>query len=212
VVRIKICGITNQPDAALAVELGADALGFIFAPSPRQVFPEQARNIIEGLPPFVQAVGVFVDESINRIRDIVDFCGLDMIQLHGDEPPEFCAALMPHAIKAFRLNDSSSLSPISGYRGKIRAALLDTYRKGMQGGTGKTFEWNLAVKAKGMGIPLIISGGLSPSNIRIAITAIQPYAVDVNSGVEESPGKKSVLLIKELMETIQETETREGQE
>jgi phosphoribosylanthranilate isomerase len=210
-VRIKICGITNQYDTALAVELGADALGFIFAPSPRQVTPEKARHIIRGLPPFVQTVGVFVDESLNRIRDIVDFCGLDLIQLHGDESPDFCAALMPHVIKGFRLDDSSSLSPIPDYRGKIRAVLLDAYQKGVYGGTGKTFDWDLAIKAKGMGMPLIISGGLGPCNIQRAVVAVQPYAIDVNSGVEEGPGRKSLPLMKELIEKIWEIEMREGQ-
>jgi phosphoribosylanthranilate isomerase len=206
VVRIKICGITNPRDASMAVELGADALGFIFAPSPRQVTPEQALHIINSLPPFVQTVGVFVDESLNRISDIVDFCGLEMIQLHGDESPEFCAALMPHAIKGFRLNDASSLLPIRDYRGKIRAALLDTYQRGIKGGTGKTFDWNLAIAAREFGIPVILSGGLNPSNVQRALADVQPYAVDVNSGIEESPGVKSPLLMKELMEKIKEIE------
>jgi phosphoribosylanthranilate isomerase len=206
VVRIKICGITNPRDASMAVELGADALGFIFAPSPRQVTPEQALHIINSLPPFVQTVGVFVDESLNRISDIVDFCGLEMIQLHGDESPEFCAALMPHAIKGFRLNNTSSLASIGNYRTKIRAVLLDTYQKGIRGGTGKTFDWNLAIAARKFGIPVILSGGLNPSNVQRALADVQPYAVDVNSGIEESPGVKSPLLMKELMEKIREIE------
>jgi len=207
VVRIKICGITNPRDASLAVELGADALGFIFAPSPRRITPEQTRAIIKSLPPFVQTVGVFVDEGLNRIRDIADFCGLEIIQLHGDESPEFCAALMPHVIKGFRLNDTSSPVPIRDYRGKVRAALLDAYQRGIQGGTGKTFDWNLAIRVKEMGVPIILSGGLSPSNIQRAIAAVQPYAIDVNSGVEDSPGIKSPLLMKRLMEKIRRIET-----
>jgi len=209
VVRIKICGITNPHDASMAVELGADALGFIFAPSPRRITPEQARHIIKSLPPFVQPVGVFVDEELKSIRDIVDFCGLEMIQLHGDESPECCEALMPHVIKGFRLNDASSLLPIADYRGKIRAALLDTYQRGIKGGTGKIFDWNLAIAAREFGMPVILSGGLSPSNIQRAIAAVQPYAIDVNSGVEESPGIKSPLLVKKLMEKIREIETCE---
>lgn len=206
-VRIKICGITNLRDALMAIELGADALGFVFAPSPRKVTPQQAHRIIKGLPPFVQTVGVFVDEDLKSIRDIMDFCGLEMIQLHGDESPEFCSALMPHVIKGFRLNDSSSLSAITDYRGKIKAALLDTYQKGMQGGTGKIFDWNLAIRAKGMGMSIIISGGLSPSNIQRAIATVQPYAIDVNSGIEESPGVKNPFLMKSLMEKILQIET-----
>jgi phosphoribosylanthranilate isomerase len=205
-VRVKVCGITNPHDASMAVELGADALGFVFAPSPRQVTPEQARHIINSLPPFVQTVGVFVDECLTRIRDIGDFCGLEMIQLHGDESPEFCGALMPHAIKGFRLNDTSSLLPIRDYRGKIRAALLDAYQRGIKGGTGKTFDWNLATAAGEFGMPVILSGGLRPSNIQRAILTVQPYAVDVNSGIEDSPGIKSPLLMKKLMEKIREIE------
>jgi phosphoribosylanthranilate isomerase len=209
VVRIKICGITNLRDASMAAELGADALGFVFAPSPRKVTPQQACRIIKGLPPFVQTVGVFVDEGLKSIRDIVDFCGLEMIQLQGDESPEFCSALMPHTIKGFRLNDSSSLLPIGGYRGKIRAVLLDAYQKGKRGGTGKTFDWNLATVAKEFEIPVILSGGLNPSNIQRAVAAVQPYAVDVSTGVEESPGVKSPLSMKTLIEKIRELDNRE---
>lgn len=205
-VRVKVCGITNPHDASMAVELGADAIGLVFAPSPRQVTPEQARHIINDLPPFVQTVGVFADECLTRIRDIVDFCGLEMIQLHGDESPEFCGALMPHAIKGFRLHDASSLLPIRHYQGKIRAVLLDAYQRGIKGGTGKSFDWNLAIAAGEFGIPVILSGGLRPSNIQRAILTVQPYAVDVNSGIEDSPGIKSPLLMKKLMEGIREIE------
>jgi phosphoribosylanthranilate isomerase len=205
-VKVKVCGITNPHDASMAVERGANALGFVFAPSPRQVTPEQARHIINSLPPFIQTVGVFVDEDLTRIRDIVDFCGLEMVQLHGDESPEFCGALMPRAIKGFRLNDASSLLPIRDYRGKIRAALLDTYQKEIKGGTGKTFDWNLATAAGEFGMPVILSGGLRPSNIQRAILTVQPYAVDVNSGIEDSPGIKSPLLMKKLMKKIREIE------
>lgn len=188
----------------MAVELGVDALGIIFAPSPRQVTPEQAHDIINSLPPFIKTVGVFVDEDLSTIRDIVDFCGIDMIQLHGNESPEFCSNLMPHTIKAFRLKDASSLSSMRPYRGQIRAMLLDTYKKGIKGGTGKTFDWDLALMAGKSGIPVILSGGLSPSNIQRAISVVKPYAVDVNSGIEKIPGKKSPILMKQLMETIRQ--------
>ena len=203
-VKVKICGITNIQDASMAVELGVDALGIIFAPSPRQVTPEQAHDIINSLPPFIKTVGVFVDEDLSTIRDIVDFCGIDMIQLHGNESPEFCSNLMPHTIKAFRLKDASSLSSMRPYRGQIRAMLLDTYKKGIKGGTGKTFDWDLALMAGKSGIPVILSGGLSPSNIQRAISVVKPYAVDVNSGIEKIPGKKSPILMKQLMETIRQ--------
>ena len=205
-VRVKICGITSIRDAAMAVEVGTDAIGFIFASSPRQVSLEKARDIVDSLPPFVQTAGVFVDEDVTTIRHIVDFCGLDMIQLHGNESPEFCRKLMPRSIKAFRLEDSASLLPMKLYKGKVRALLFDTYEKEIKGGTGKTFDWNLAVKGKDLGLPVILSGGLVPSNIQKAISIVRPFAVDVNSGVEEFPGIKNPGLMKKMMEGIRKTD------
>jgi phosphoribosylanthranilate isomerase len=205
-VRVKVCGITNHQDASMAIELGADALGFIFAPSPRGIAPEEARDIIRAIPPFVQAVGVFVDEDPVTIRRIVHLCGLDFVQLHGDESPDLCRELMPNAIKAFRLKDESSLSVIGPYRGRVRAILLDTYVEGKKGGTGRAFDWNLAIKAKGFQIPTILSGGLNPDNIAEAISLVRPFGVDVNSGIEASPGKKSPALMSELMEIVRRME------
>lgn len=201
-VRVKVCGITNKEDASMAVELGVDALGFIFAPSPRRVTPEYVRRIVDMLPPFVQAVGVFVDEDLKTIRHVVDYCGLSMVQLHGRESPQFCSKLMPYTVKAFRIQDESSLMPISSYRGRIRALVLDTYRKNVKGGTGRAFDWNLALKASELGMPIILSGGLNPSNIERAIMAVRPYAVDVNSGVEVRPGKKSFVRMSVFMEAL----------
>ena len=201
-VRVKICGITRSEDASLAVELGADALGFIFAPSPRRVSPEKARRIIASLPPFVKTVGVFVNEDRERIRDTMDFCGLDMAQLHGDESPEICRKLMPRVIKAFRVKEEADFSAVSRYEGQVRALLLDTYVKGTKGGTGKTFDWTLAARAGQFGMPVILSGGLKPENIRHAVFRAKPHAVDVNSGVEAEPGKKDLNLMRHLMETI----------
>ncbi|MFH1350411.1 MAG: phosphoribosylanthranilate isomerase [Pseudomonadota bacterium] len=201
-VRVKICGITNTHDAQMAVKFGADALGFIFAPSPRQVTPETVRSIIDSLPPFVQTVGVFVNEALETIRDIMRFCCLHLVQLHGDEPPAFCRKVIPPPIKAFRLNHESNLLSIRNYLGCISAVHLDSYQKGIKGGTGKTFDWQMALKAKALGIPVILSGGLGPSNIQRAISVVKPYAVDVNSGIELSPGKKSPVLMKAVMETV----------
>jgi len=186
----------------VAVKLGVDALGFIFAPSPRQMTPEKVRSIVTTLPPFIQTVGIFVDEDLKTIRDIMRFCHLDLIQLHGNEPPEFCRRLMPHSIKAFRVKDDASLLPIKRFEGHIRAQLLDTYQQGLRGGTGKTFEWHLAVKAGKMAPPVILSGGLKPSNIERAISTVRPYAIDVNSGIEAHPGKKDPTLMARLMRTI----------
>ena len=205
--KVKICGITNHQDASLAVALGVDALGFIFAQSPRQVTPEKAQDIVSTLPPFVQTVGVFVNEDPGRIKEVMQRCSLDLIQLHGDETPDVCNELMPHSIKAFQLKDESSLEDIRPYSGKTRAFLFDTYSKDRRGGTGETFDWDLAIKGKELGVPVILSGGLNPSNIGKAISTVMPYAVDVNSGIEESPGKKDPVLMKELIKTIQKNLT-----
>ena len=198
-VKVKICGITNLEDASIAIELGADALGFIFAPSPRQIAPQKAAEIIRVIPPFVKTVGVFVNEAPATIREIMQHCGLDLIQLHGDESPSFCEVLMPYVIKALRVKDESSLQTSRAYHGKVRALLLDTYSKEIAGGTGKTFDWDLAIKIKKIGMPIILSGGIGPSNIDQAVNTVRPDAVDVNSGIEEYPGKKSHILIKALM-------------
>ena len=202
-VRVKICGITNEEDATLALKLGAHALGFIFASSPRQIAPRKARDIIRALPPFVRTVGVFVNETPEAVREIKRFCGLDLLQLHGDESPEICQELMPYTIKAFRIRDEASLLNTRIYKGNIRAVLYDAFSEEKYGGTGKTFDWGLAEKGNELGVPVILSGGLSPSNIEGAVSMVKPYAVDVNSGIEERPGKKSPTLMKMLMEKIE---------
>lgn len=203
-VNVKICGITNLTDARTAVRLGADALGFIFAPSPRRIAPQTAYEIIRALPPFVKTVGVFVNEAPASIRQVIKDCGLDLVQLHGDESPDLCDELMPYTIKALRIKDESSLQSGRAYHGKVRALLLDTYAEEKVGGTGKTFDWELAIRIKRMGSPLILSGGLAPANIVAAIHTVKPYAVDVNSGVEARPGKKSPTLIRDLMENVRQ--------
>jgi phosphoribosylanthranilate isomerase len=198
-VKVKICGITNLEDALTAVKLGAHALGFVFAPSPRQIAPQKVRKIIRAIPPFVKTVGVFVNEAPATIRGVKQHCGLDLVQLHGDESPAFCDELMPYTIKSVRIKDESFLQTSRAYHGKVRALLLDTYSKEKVGGTGKTFDWNLAIKVKKMGLPIILSGGLGPSNIDLAIHTVRPYAVDVNSGIEKYPGKKNPILMKAVM-------------
>ena len=203
---VKICGITEREDALKAVELGASALGFIFAPSPRRILPQTARSIISALPPFVKSVGVFVNEEAETIREHINYCGLDLVQLHGDEPPDFCRDLMPYTIKALRIKDDSRLQLCAAYQPNVRALLLDTYVEDKAGGTGKTFDWRLALTIKQSGFPVILSGGLGPANIVEAIRVVRPYAVDVNSGVEDRPGKKSHILMQELMERIAGTE------
>jgi phosphoribosylanthranilate isomerase len=202
VIRVKICGITNSQDALLAGKLGVDALGFIFADSPRNIIPEKVKGIIHDLPPFIKTVGVFVNEEPVKIKKIQEECGLGLIQLHGNESPEQCRDLMPHSIKAFRIKDEKDIKNIDKYKGTVRAILLDTYQKGKAGGTGKTFDWALAIKAKETGIPVILAGGLSPENIQEAITTVKPYAVDISSGIEERPGKKNSNLMNALFERI----------
>ena len=132
---------------------------------------------------------------------------LDLIQLHGEESPEICQDLMPYSIKAFRIQNETDIKNINRYQGAVRAILLDTFQQGKAGGTGQTFDWSLALKARETGLPIILAGGLGPENIQEAIATVQPYAVDVNSGIEERPGKKDPVLMKQLMEKIREIES-----
>ncbi|OGF44804.1 MAG: hypothetical protein A2452_08815 [Candidatus Firestonebacteria bacterium RIFOXYC2_FULL_39_67] len=189
-IKIKICGITNLEDALFASDLGANAVGFVFAKSSRQIKPEQVRKIIEKLPPFIDKVGVFVNEVPSHITKIAKEAGLTSVQLHGEEIPEFCASLAPlTVIKGIRVRDDSDIKMLSAYS-FVSAYLLDSFVKGKKGGTGKTFDWKLALLAKKYGKPLILSGGLTPLNILEALKKVEPYGVDVSSGVESKPGKK----------------------
>ena len=189
-VRIKICGITNLADARLAVELGADALGFIFyRQSKRSVAPVLAAEICRALPPFVTKVGVFVNETSTGIQQVLTDCRLDVVQLHGEELPGFCRQLPVKVIKAIRVRDADSLRTAAEY--DVDALLLDTYTAEQWGGTGQTFDWSLVQQAKaGLRSPIILSGGLTPENVGGAIRQAEPFAVDVASGVESAPGRK----------------------
>ena len=189
-VRIKICGITNLEDALLAAELGADALGFIFYPkSPRKVATETTREIIAQLPPFVAAVGVFVDEEAAVVQELAAKVRLDWVQLHGQESPDYCLNLGQRVIKGFRIKDETSLKELALYRGAVQAFLLDTYKPGQVGGTGESFDWRLAREARQYG-QIILAGGLTPENVAQAIEVAQPQAVDAASGTEAAPGRK----------------------
>jgi len=188
-VRVKICGITNLDDAMAAADFGADALGFVFfKKSPRYISPANAKKIIKKLPPFISAVGVFVNEDKKNIEKIVSHTGINIIQLHGDETPKACNLSKP-AIKAIRVKSLDSLEIISKYRDKVSALLLDTYTPELFGGTGQIFNWDIAVEARQLG-RVILAGGLKPENIQKAVRYVHPYAVDVSSGVEAEKGRK----------------------
>ena len=199
-IKVKICGMTQLKDALFAVEQGVDAVGFIFyKKSPRAVTMKTVREIIKKLPPLVETVGVFVNESAERVNKMADYCGLDLVQLHGEESPAFCRKIHRRVIKAFRVKDIQSIKqlekfPVSGF-------LLDTFSDDLHGGTGKTFDWNLALPAKKMG-PVILAGGLTPRNILQAVRQVRPYGVDVCSGVEKSPGIKDLEKVRAFLKNI----------
>ncbi len=200
-VKIKICGITNVDDAFAAVDAGADALGFVFyQKSPRYVKRTVAADICALLPPFVSKVGVFVDELEYEIERALADCGLDALQFHGDEPPGFCQKFPAKSIKAFRMKDAQVLSRMEEY--DVDAWLLDGFVADKKGGAGQTFNWEWALEAKKHNVPIILSGGLTPENVGEAIQKVQPYAVDVSSGVEISVGKKDHEKIRKFIEAI----------
>jgi len=188
-VRVKVCGITNPDDASAAVEAGASALGFIlYEASPRNVSVTGAAQIIRNLPPFVAKVAVLVDASEEFIRAAIVECGFDTLQFHGNESPEFCRRFPVKTIKAVRIQNAESLSGLAAY--ETSAWLLDSFVPDKIGGTGEKFNWDLACAAKKFGRPIILAGGLTPANVADAVQRVQPFAVDVSSGVESKPGKK----------------------
>lgn len=186
--RVKICGITTIEDASHAAACGADALGFVFYPaSPRCIEPDSARRIIAELPPLITTVGLFVDESPDRIRETVEFCGLDTVQLHGKEEPAQCSYPPHRVIKALRLKQGMDASLFAAYR--VSALLLDAYVPGEPGGTGQCCDWELARQIASRH-RVILAGGLNPENVAAAVRRVRPYGVDVSSGVEKRPGHK----------------------
>ncbi len=214
--RIKMCGTTRVEDAQAAVSLGIDALGFIFVDkSPRCITPAAAVSIIETLPSFVSRVGVFVDSPLDEIKSIVSGCGLTQVQLHGAEPDTVCSQLKSwnrslSVCKAFRVGGGRPALNIASYSGVIDTILLDTYVKGVAGGTGTHFDWRL-IDTLHLDRPLILAGGLSPENIREALVTAAPFAVDVNSGVEDAPGVKNHQKLKKLVMQVAEYDIRKQQ-
>jgi len=198
-VKIKICGITSLEDAMTAVEAGADALGFVFcAASPRHVLPEQAAEIIRHLPPFVQAVGLCVNEDPATVNAIADHCGLDVIQLHGEESPGYCESIRRRVIKAFRVKDITTLETLPQYH--VAGFLLDAWSPAAHGGTGTTFNWEIAAEAVRRNRRIILAGGLTPENVAESIRQVHPYGVDVSSGVESAPGRKDAAKIRQFID------------
>ena len=203
-IEIKICGITNTADALAAYEAGADAVGFIFYPqSPRYVLPEQAARMIRELPPDLCKVGVFVNTDLLNLKEIVSYSGIDLIQLHGNESPDFCKQLpAAQVIKSLAPNNREDLQEADAYQ--VRALLIDAPRDPQNfqyGGTGKTADWNMAVALKSRG-PLILAGGLKAENAADAAAFVVPDAVDFNSGVEIHPRKKDPEKIKQVIEIV----------
>ena len=197
IVKVKICGMTHLEDTLLAIEGGADAVGFIFyEKSLRYVSAKTVKTIVAALPPFIETVGVFVDESADRINRIADSCKLSAVQLHGKESPAFCKKIRRKVIKAVRVQGKDSFDGMASY--KVSAFLLDAYSDQQQGGTGETFDWRLVSEGKKYG-PVILAGGLDPSNVAHAIQKVKPYGVDVCSGVEKIPGIKDRSKLKEFI-------------
>jgi len=204
-IRVKICGITNAGDARVAVEAGADALGFIFVENtPRFVTPEQVAPIIRRLPPFVTPVGVFWDHPAGHVKAVAEACGLRALQFHGDEAPDDLAGYALPVIKAVKMAPASTLEGLPEYRTRdswqalqyrrvASAILLDSAARWSEGETREPLEWTLArriVSSHSHAMPVILSGGLTPDNVARAVAVVRPYGVDVNSGVEAAPGHK----------------------
>ena len=199
--RVKICGVTCVEDALFAAEAGADALGFNFYPkSKRYVTPEAVRAIIDTLPPFVTTVGILVNETRDRIEQIVETSGIQILQLHGDETPNDCKGHTLPVIRALGVGDRFDIKEIEPYaKAGVESFLLDKAKDGFYGGTGETFDWALAVLAKSFG-RVILAGGLTPDNVEEGVRAVAPYAVDTASGVESEPGKKDHRKIKAFID------------
>jgi phosphoribosylanthranilate isomerase len=202
--RVKICGITTWGDARISVDLGASALGFNFyPPSPRAISPADAWNIIRRLPPFVEAVGVFVNWPPLVVDALARALRLGSVQLHGSESPEVVAELARkhRVVKAIQVGRGFRVASLSGFR-RADGLLLDGFARGLHGGTGRTLDWNLARSARRYG-RIILAGGLKPENIAEAIRVAQPYAVDIASGVEFQPGRKDPARLRALFEAVQ---------
>ena len=197
--KVKICGITSVADGLAAAGAGADLIGLMFyEKSPRHISLETAVEIARAVPPFVLKVGVFVNPGEELVRQAIASCGLNLLQFHGDETPGFCTQFGVMSMKVFRVRDAGSLARLPDYA--TDAFLLDAYSAGGLGGTGEKFNWDLALEAKKLGRPIFLAGGLTPENIAAAVRQVQPFGVDVSSGVESDPGKKDAAKIQAFIQ------------
>ena len=200
-VKVKICGITSVADGLAAAEAGADMIGLmLYEKSPRHVSLQTAAEIARALPPFVLRVGVFVNPTEELVLRAIADCGVTLLQFHGDEPPEFCTQFGMMSMKAFRIRDAGSLAALPDY--STEAYLLDAYSADALGGTGAKFNWELAIEAKKLGRPIVLAGGLTPENVAEAVRQVQPFGVDVSSGVESSPGKKDPAKVRAFIASV----------
>jgi phosphoribosylanthranilate isomerase len=198
-IKVKICGITNVPDACAAIDAGADAVGFIFCEgSPRYITPAAAARVIAELPPLVSKVGVFANAAEEVVKEALAVCGLDVLQFHGDESPAYCRHFRRKVIKAFRMRGAEDLERLRNF--PEEAWLLDSYVAGKLGGTGELFNWDLARKAVHLSNRVILAGGLTPENVAAAVREVRPFAVDVSSGVESAPGRKDHSKVRAFIE------------
>ena len=204
--RIKICGITRVDDAREAVRLGADAIGLVFhPPSPRHVSLSQAREIRAVVPAFVTVVGLFVDAEPERVREAVAAVPLDLLQFHGAEPPEYCRSQGRPYMKAVRMREGVDLHSECARYSDAAALLVDTYRPGVAGGTGETFDWSRI--PHGLGLPLVLAGGLDPGNVDAAVRQVRPFAVDVSGGVEAAKGIKDPAKMQAFIRGVYRADT-----
>jgi len=198
--KIKICGITRLEDALAAAEFGAHALGFVFfRKSPRYIEPDKAAEIINKLPPFITPVGLFVNEAKSKVWDILNATGINVVQFHGDEAPDYTDAFQMRVIKAIRVKNEESLGAVKDYG--CSSILLDAWSPEAYGGTGKKFDWSI-LRRIGIDKRIVLAGGLSPENVSYAVNLIRPYGVDVSSGVEVSPGIKDHEKIRRFIEAV----------
>ena len=198
--RVKICGITRRQDAEIAIEMGADALGLVFySPSPRAVTVAQAQKIVNGLPPFVSIVALFVDAEPEMVRSCLAALPIDILQFHGDESPDYCEQFEKPYLKAVRMRHDVDIAKVSERYDSASALLLDSYQPGTPGGTGLVFDWSMISHVDK---PVILAGGLTVDNVAMAIEQVQPYAVDVSGGVELSKGIKDKRKISAFMQEV----------